>query len=304
MKRRILPMLLAGMLALPALAADYYIGEKGNGESVSGGALDIEQKGGWTFATFNLGQNGFSAAGMRRGDRVVLDHFREDGPRPGGKENFGLTLVFSGEQVKVNVDPRVPDSWQNRAVNKRFYQLSYAKQADSMRAEDARFAKAERRMNDAMAELLAASSADGQSAVRRGQAKWMSGIDSRVQTVIMYSALTEYSNVRKNILQGYTAVLNDRAMMLSEMAKQAQNPQYVPSMKGTISFAYCELEDGICFSPRDHYVSIPLCKAGTPACRAAEKLLEGEMEADVKVTGRLEPARGFAPQGLKVKAVR
>lgn len=302
MKRQVLPFLFAGMLALPAFATDYYISEKGSDETNY--ALKVDQKGGNTVAFFNFGQDGFARCGVRRGDRVVLDHLTDERMNPAEKEDSGLTMVFSGDQVKINVDPKASDTWENKAVNKRFYLLSYARMADSSRAENARFAKAEKRMNDAVEKLVAASSGDGQLAVRNGQAKWMSGIDSRVQTVIMYSSLTEYKDVRKTISQAYTAVLNDRAMMLSEMVKQAEDSRYVPSMKGWISFAHCEQKDSVCFTPEKHYVGVPLCKSGTSACRTAEKLLDGEMEVDVKVTGRLEPVRGFMPRGLKVKAVQ
>lgn len=293
MKQRLLPLLLAGMMAVPAFATDYYVGEKG-------GALNVDVKGARTVASFNLGQDGFAASGIRHGNRVVLDLYdnNHEGVMTGSPS---AVMDFDGAQVNVTISAKNEHGWQDSVANGRFHQLDYAHMASGLRADSGRFAKAEKRMNDALESLLSATPESRREAVTKAQADWMTKVDQRTQIVIMYSDLPEQKKISKTISHGYAAVFSDRTKVLDELTKQAKDPKYVPTLKGVITTAY-EDTNVIGFIPEGYHSSIFLCKSGTPSCRQADKLLEGEMEVDVKVTGRLEPVKGYVQQGLKVRA--
>ena len=274
--------LLTAIAALPAMATDYYIGEKS-------GALTTDRQGGQVKATYNFGQDGFGAIGRSRGNEVILDRYNEEDRGFDGGPNIKLT--FSAGQVKSDLIGK-NTQWEGVPVKGKYTQLDYERMKDSLASSNPKLARAQQKMDNAMKALLDATPENSRQTVIRGQRAWMKDIDQTTQGIIMYADIPEQRNVQKRIAQGYTVVLNDRTMQLDELTKQAKDPRYTPTIKGTLSFCLNE-RGNTCLYPDKHSVGIPLCKPKTAACRSADRLLAGDMEADAKVTGRLDIEKGY-----------
>ncbi len=297
--------LLSIMAILPAMADDCYINDAGH-------VIIIRDNGeGRAQAIFDFEQDSFIAEGPHLTSIVLTQYVGKDKERFAHHKNGPETAIeFSRNLAKVKTSKSSP--WNLSVIKGDYHRLDLSFITEKLR-NNGQFLEAEKQMETALQSLLDATPKEQQHNVKLAQETWKTEIAEKMALdVLLDSNLLEgvlegdSSRIIKAIPDAYIDVVSLRTRWLEILTKQQQNPQYMPTFKGTI-YRMDRGGEGIniMLRPDNQYSNLYLCSSETSACSQAEKILAEKETATVQVTGKLDFVKGFIQedQGITVKTI-
>lgn len=273
----------------PSMADDCYINGVGH-------AIIIQDNDdGRAKVIFDLGKDSFTAEGPRLTSIVLTQYVGKDKERFASHKNGPETAVeFSKNLAKVKTSKSSP--WNIPGVKGDYHRLDLPLMVEKLR-DNERFLQAEKQMETAMQSLLAATPAEQRNDIMLAQKNWQEETaEKTAMDILLDHRLTAGSANRiiETIPEAYIDVVASRARWLNILAKQQQDPLYVPVFQGTIHKIDRNGDNiDIMLRPEGQHSSLYLCSPDTPACSQAETLLAEKKTATVQATGKLDVSKGF-----------
>lgn len=273
----------------PSMADDCYINDVGH-------AIIIQDNDdGRTKVIFDLGKDSFTAEGPRLTSIVLTQYVGKDKERFASHKNGPETAIeFSKNLAKVKTSKSSP--WNIPGVKGDYHHLDLPLMVEKLR-DNEHFLQAEKQMETAMQSLLAATPAEQQNDIMLAKKNWQEETaEKTAMDILRDSRLTAGSANRiiETIPEAYIDVVASRARWLTILAKQQQNPLYIPVFQGTIHKIDKNGDNiDIMLRPEGQHSSLYLCSLDTPACNQAENLLAEKKTATVQATGKLDISKGF-----------